>query len=252
MTRVLPKWEQYERLVAQILAYEVSTDFCVTPNAHLRGRISGRSRQIDVLIDLRHDTDNSRRVIVDAKMRTRRVSVSDVEAFRGLMDDVAATHGYLVCPNGFTKAALRRAQSAVSIRLLPLNHLDDFDPSKWPTCHAPNCKDGLVFWDGYPEISVKAFPMSVLILLKPQVLSYVHFVGKCDRCGRFHVKCLTCGEILSPPHDDETNDGEQCGCKPPWFWLASIEQDEYGAKSAELHAVLGLGKVITADRRPLQ
>ena len=84
-----------ERMIARLAADELPTEYCVTPNARLIGRISGRSRQIDVLIDLRHDTDNSRRVIVDAKRRKRKVDVTDVEAFRGLMDDVGATHGYL-------------------------------------------------------------------------------------------------------------------------------------------------------------
>jgi hypothetical protein len=252
MTRVLPKWEQYERLVAQLVANELSTDFCVTPNARLLGRISGRSRQIDVLIDLRHDSDNSRRVIIDAKLRTRKVNVADVEAFRGLMEDVAATHGYLVCPKGYTKAAERRAQSAVSIRLLPLDRLDDFDPSTWPACEAPDCKDGLVFWDGYPELTLNLVPVSASISSKKLLISYIHYVGKCDRCGRFHVKCMTCGEMLLPPHDNDDDYGQQCECKLPWFWLASVEADEHGAKSAELHAVIGTGRVITVDRRPLQ
>jgi hypothetical protein len=252
MTRVLPKWEQYERLVAQLVANELSTDFCVTPNARLIGRISGRSRQIDVLIDLRHDSDNSRRVIIDAKMRTRKVSVSDVEAFRGLMEDVAATHGYLVCPKGYSKAAERRAQSAVSVRLLPLDRLDGFDPSTWPACEAPDCKDGLVFWDGYPELTLNLVPISAPISSKQLLISYVHYVGKCDRCGGFHVKCMTCGEMLLPPRDDDDDCGQQCGCKLPWFWVASVEEDEHGAKSAELHAVIGTGRVITVDRKPLQ
>jgi hypothetical protein len=217
MTRTLPKWEQYERLVAQLLVQQLQTDMCVTPNARLIGRISRRKRQIDVLIDLRHDTDNSRRVIVDAKMRKRKVNVADVESFRGMMEDVAATHGYLVCTNGHTRAAERRAQSAVSIRLLPLDRLDDFDPSEWPACQAPQCKDGLVFWDGYPEIVVRAVPVSVLVGLKPQLLSFIHYVGKCDRCGRFHVKCVTCGDILTPPDDDDDDIGHQCQCKQPGF-----------------------------------
>ena len=78
--------------------------------------------------------------------------------------------------------------------------------------------------------------------------SFIHYVGKCDCCGRFHVKCLTCDEMYSLEDDD----GErQCGCRMPWFWMASIEEDEHGHRSTELHAVLGLGKVITTDRRPI-
>ena len=252
MSRSSPGWELYERMIARMFVDQLSTDYCVTPNARLAGRISKRSRQIDVLIDLRYDTDNSRRIIVDAKKRTRKINVNDVEAFRGLMEDVGATHGYLVCPNGYTKSAERRAQSAVSIRLVPLDRLEDFDPSTWPECEAENCNNGRVFWDGYPEISMRFRPLAGPDQGQLLEVSYVHYVGKCDRCGRFHVKCLTCGDILAPPENDDADYGHQCRCELPWFWLASIEEDEHGVQSAELHAVLVSGEVITADRRALQ
>lgn len=251
MSGSLSGWELYERLVARVIADQLSTDLCATPNARVVGKISKRSRQIDVLIDQRHDSDNSRRVIVDAKKRTRKIDVTDVEAFRGLMEDVGATHGYLVCPTGHTKAAARRAQSAVSIRLLPLDRLQDFDPSAWPTCTFTGCRGGRVFWDGYPEISVALRGASPTESRARARMAFLHYVGKCDRCGRFHVKCLTCGDLISLPESDPDDYGHQCRCKPPWFWLASIEQDEKGAESAELHAVLASGKVITTDRRAL-
>jgi hypothetical protein len=228
---------------------QLATDMCVTPNAHVRGRISGRKRQIDVLIDARHDTDNSRRLIIDAKHRKRKVDVKDVESFRGLMEDVHATHGYLVCPTGHTKAAERRAQQAVSIRLIPLDRLEGFDPSTWPTCKADHCAHGRVFWDGYPEFAVKLQPLNNGA---PMLVSAIHCVGKCDRCGRFHVHCLTCGDVLLVPESDPDDYGHQCGCRPAWFWLASIEQDPRGAESAELHAIfLTHGRIITVDRRSL-
>lgn len=236
-----------------MIADQISTEYCVTPNARLMGRISGRSRQIDVLIDLRHDTNNSRRVIVDAKRHKRKIDVKEVEAFQGLMQDVGATHGYLVCPNGHTKSAEKRAQSSVSIRLVPLDRLGDFDPSTWPRCEAERCKHGRVFWDGYPELTMRLRPASDPVHGQLHEVRYIHYVGKCDRCGRFHVKCLTCRDILAPPENDEEDHGHQCRCQPPWFWLASIEEDEEGLESAELHAVIiPTLKVITADRRSLQ
>jgi rRNA maturation endonuclease Nob1 len=85
----------------------------------------------------------------------------------------------------------------------------------------------------------------------PLEISYVHYVGKCDRCGRFHVRCTTCGAILSLPEDDDSDCGHQCGCKMPWFWLASVEEDEDRRKSAELHLVRAPGVVETVDRRAL-
>jgi hypothetical protein len=249
MGKSIPEWERYERLVARLVSDQLSTAYCVTPNARVEGRISGRKRQIDVLIDPRHTTDNRTRVIIDAKIRARRIDVTHVEAFRGLMGDVNATHGYLVCPNGHTKAAERRAQEAVSIRLLPLDRLDDFDPSTWPRCLAPSCRKGRVFWDGYPVLDMTLVPINWSA--RERVVSYVHYVGKCDRCGRFHVRCLSCGDFFSPTYESEDDHGIQCTCRLPWFWLASVEEDGEGRRSAELHLVRGTGQISTVDRRSL-
>ena len=39
--------------------------------------------------------------------------------------------------------------------------------------------------------------------------------------------------------DHESDDGGSvCGCNFPWFWLASVESDEEGRPSAELHVVV--------------
>jgi hypothetical protein len=238
-------------MIAEMAMRELPPGYSVTPNARLLGRISKRSRQIDVLIDLRHERDDSGRLIVDAKKRTRKVDVKDVEAFRGLMDDVGATHGYLVCPNGFTKAAVRRAQTAVSVRLVPLDQLEDFDPATWPKCEAAACGRGRVFWDGYPEIGIPVAPMTGEIHGQVRTMGFVHHVGKCDRCGTFHVKCLACHDVFDVPDDDNGPD-RRCSCEPPWFWLASIEENERGFKFAELHCVSIMGSMLTADRRALQ
>jgi hypothetical protein len=249
MKDVWEDWKLYERLVARLIADQLSTEFCVTPNASILGAITGIKRQIDVLIEVRHDTDNSRRVIVDAKRRKRKIDVRDVETFRGMMEDVGATHGYLICPYGHTAAAAKRAQTAVSIRLLPLDRLEDFDPRNWPRCSRASCKNGRVFWDGYPEVSLRLRALDGTGA--PTQRAFVHSVGKCDRCGTFHVSCATCRQILCVPENDETDTGHQCACQPPWFWLASIEEDERGAQSAELHLVMGTGEVQTVNRRSL-
>ncbi|WP_424267207.1 restriction endonuclease [Castellaniella sp.] len=253
MSKIRSDWERYERLVAQLVARQLSTEYCVTPNARVRGAISRRKRQIDVLIDLRHDTDNSRRIIIDAKARARRIDVTHVEAFRGLMEDVGATHGYLVCPQGHTLAAERRSQDAVSIRLLPLDRLEDFDPSAWPDCMVAGCLGGKIFWSGYPSIDMHAVPLYGRSD-EMHRLSFVHYVGKCDRCHHFHVRCMTCRQMFSPPYDSDDDDGHQCRCRNPWFWLASIETDDMGRKSAELHCVMathGGVRVQTVDRRSM-
>jgi len=247
VNKKMPEWELYERAVARMFVAQSETGLCVTPNAHIVGRITGVRRQIDVLVETRHDTDNSRRVIVDAKRRSRKIDVKEVESFRGLMEDVGATHGYLVSPVGYTKAAEKRAQAAVSIRIVPLDRLSDFDPSTWPRCLRKGCKNGRVFWDGYPELTTVLQPLDAS---EPIYQPAVHYVGKCDRCGRFHVRCLVCNDVLAPSEDDD-DCGHQCSCRPPWFWLASIEGDGDGYESAELHACLATGRIITVDRRSL-
>lgn len=256
MAYIYPEWEKYERLVASMFANQASTDLCVTPNAKIRGRISGIMRQIDVLIEYRHDSDNTCRVIVDAKKRKRKVSVPNVEAFAGLMEDVGATHGYLVCPAGYSKSAEIRAQSRISLRLVPLNYLEHFDPSTWPDCLNAKCDNGKIFWDGYPEFTVVVRRRSDFVLLlndQVEYHRYVHYVGKCDKCGRFHVMCTTCHEIMNFDELDEEDTGQRCSCKTPWFWLAAIEEDENNVRSAELHAVYIPKKtVITVSRRSIE
>lgn len=244
----MPDWQRYERLVASLIANQLSTTYCVTPNAKIKGKISEHIRQIDVLIDERHNTDNRQRIIVDAKARNRKIDVTHVEAFRSLMEDVEATHGYLVCPLGYTPAAIRRAQEAVSLRLLPLDRLENFDPSTWPKCLALGCRNGRVFWDGYPALDLMLTPANTPHLA-PQPFTFVHYVGKCDHCNHFHVKCMSCGELFSPPHESEGDDGVRCRCQNPWFWLASIEEDNRGRKYAELHLIAGIDKSWTVDRR---
>lgn len=247
--RPRPKWELYERLVARLVSDQLSTGYCVTPNARVIGAITGTPRQIDVLIDLRQDTNNHNRVIIDTKAQGRPVDVIQVEAFRGLMQDVDATHGYLVCANGYTATAERRAQESVSMRLLPLDRLENFNPSTWPKCMEIHCHEGRVFWDGYPSVEVSLAPVGHPTDQTPQRKDFVHYVGKCDRCSRFHVKCLTCGEMLSLDHESE-DEGTACKCKMPWFWIASIEQDDQGRRSAELHFITATG-TRTATRRSL-
>ncbi len=223
---------------------EISTDFCVTPNARIIGRISERSRQIDVLIEHRHKTDNSCRVIIDAKIQTRKIDIKEVEAFKGLMEDVGARQGYLICANGWTKSAEKRAQESISIHLIPLDQLKHFDPRKWPKCQHPSCANGLVFWDGFPGFDVTLYNLATQ---KNIVQTYVHYVGKCDRCKKFHIQCVTCNKLFSLYVDESKR---RCKCNMPWFWSVTIEKDVEGISSAELHADMPKGRR-TVSRRSM-
>ncbi|MEI4507443.1 restriction endonuclease [Sphingopyxis sp. CCNWLW253] len=245
-------WKIYERMIAQLLVDGLSTNLAVTVNARIRGAITGVLRQIDVLIEPRHDSDNSQRAIVEAKRRRRAIDVKDVETLLGMMDDVEARFGYLVCPTGHSEAALRRAQDTVRICLVPLDRIADFDPTAWPACRAPRCATGKIFWDGFPQVEMAGVPLALVgnAIDAAAHVGFPQMVGKCETCGAFHASCLTCGDILLVPHADDEDYGHQCSCRSFWFWLGSIERDAHGRRSAELHLVI-LATVHTVNRRSL-
>lgn len=227
-------WRLYERFVASLQAEKASPELTVIPNALIMGCISGTERQIDVLLDARVADDVSRRVIVDAKRRGRRLDVTDVEQFEGLMRDVRAHRGILVCPNGYSAAALRRAQEAITIQLVGLEQLENLDLGNWDTCLQAGCS-GFLLWDTTFALSINNSPM------------WIHAVAKCDECRRFHIWCWACAERF--PLDDE--DEYQCSCKEPWFWLTAIEEEEAaGVRAVYLFFVVP-GDVRVVDRRPL-
>jgi hypothetical protein len=159
------------------------------------------------------------------------------------MEDVGADHGYLICPFGYSRAAEKRAQKAVTIRLLPLEEAEHFNPSTWEKCNREDCPKGLILWDGYPGVSLELVDP---VTGELSSISFVYYVGKCDQCYSFHVKCLTCQDLFLLTNEDE----HQCKCKLPWFWLSSVEQDEDGEVSNELHVVSGLNKYLTVNRKP--
>jgi hypothetical protein len=224
-------WKIYERVVA---AFEISTadmDASVTANASLTGCISGTKRQIDVLVDARWQDALNRRIIFDAKRRTRKINVNDVEAFEGLMRDVSAARGVLVCTKGYTKAALRRANQLIDIRLMTEDEALEIDHAAIDPC--PNCDDekrkpqGLIFWDGQ-------FPLPV----SPSWA--IVFTGKCDVCRSFAFWCWECGEKVVVP----IGQSYVCGCERRWFTESSEKE--------VLFLVATDDGEIPLDRRPLR
>jgi hypothetical protein len=202
-----PPWRIYERIVAAIEAENADFEMSITPNARIIGCLSGRKRQVDVLIDARWEDKISRRIIVDAKRHKRKIDIKDVEAFEAMMKDCRAERGILVCPNGFTEGAKRRTQDAITINILSLDELDDLNLTSWDEClgqcaeQADNrTSTGMVLWGGYELVAVD--PIS----------SVVYRVGKCDKCHNFHVWCWQCDSSLALKDTDE----QQCCCGRLW------------------------------------
>lgn len=229
------RWKVYERIVALLSTEKYDEpSFTIIPNTRITGLISNRKRQIDVLIDYRFEHDLRRRMIIDAKERKRPIDIKDVESFEGMMKDVGAQRGILICTNGYTKAAKSRAQKHIGIEILPEEEIDTFNFNAWDNCLYQKCKDGLVLWDRYFGVSIQDSP------------AYVIVTGKCDLCHKFHIWCWSCGNRKVLENEDEW----QCSCKEPWFWLTAIEPEEDNTKSVYL-LFCSAGDIKIIDRMPL-
>lgn len=222
-------WQMYERLAACFQVEAACMDVSVTPNASLLGTLSGVHRQIDILVDARFEEGVERRIIFDAKRRKRKIDVKDVESFEGMMRDVRASRGVLICSSGWTKAAEARAAELIEIRLMTVEEADELDHAAIEPC--PNCRErakrnkGLVFWDGQLPLQIDGAWAIV-------------FTGKCDRCRSFAFWCWECGEKVVVP-DSETH---VCSCDRTW----SIAMTDAEA----LFIVQVDGAEILLDRRP--
>lgn len=103
-----PDWKELEYLVAMI-QQQLSPTASVKHNVMLEGIDSETKRQIDVLVE-QNIGQYTMRIIIDCKDYSKPVDVKGIEEFQGLVQDVRAHKGALVCPAGFTKAALKRAK----------------------------------------------------------------------------------------------------------------------------------------------
>jgi len=232
------KWREYERLLTYLTIEEFDVNHTVIPNARIKGFISQRKRQIDILVDYRFDSKLNRRIIFDAKLRNKPIDIKQVEAFEGLMKDINAHRGFLVCSNGYTKAALKRAQNHIGLKLLLESDIENLDLNTWEKCRNEKCENGMVLWDTTPGVIIDGKVS-------------VQATGKCDECGKFHIWCWDCGNRHCIDFENEW----QCSCKGPWFWLTCIEKDEddngVTYQSHYLILVIGNGTYEVLDRRPI-
>jgi len=130
-----PDWRIYERVTACFEVEAADMDVSVTPNASLVGSITGVRRQIDILVDAQWEEGIERRIIFDAKRRSRKIDVKEVEAFEGMMKDVRATRGVIVCSNGWSEATERRAAESIDIRLMTTEEAEEIGHAAMRLCY---------------------------------------------------------------------------------------------------------------------
>jgi Restriction endonuclease len=121
----MSEYRELEQLVARI-QQQLAPKSKVIHNAKLLGRRTQRMRQIDVLVQDRV-AQFEISIVIDCKDYKVPVDVKGVEEFYGLLDDVGAQKGVLVCPKGFTQTAKTRAEGLQIDLYSPV----DTDPHKW-------------------------------------------------------------------------------------------------------------------------
>lgn len=174
----------YERCVA---AWAIENfdfiDLTVTANAKIKGVISNRSRQIDVLLEDRYACNPNARVIVEAKLHGRPIDIEIIEAIEAKLRDVNASHAVIVSSEGFTKSAYRRSEENIDLTVLSYNELVDEYQDKFSNCISINNCGKELLWS-IPKIDAYG----------PGWLMYKY--GKCLKCHTFHILCLDCGAEL--------------------------------------------------------
>ncbi len=118
-------FKELEELVAKIQK-QLAPHAQVQHNVLMVGRASKRKRQIDILVKQKIGQYEIN-VVIECKDYKKPVNVKGVEEFYGLLDDVGAQKGVLVCPKGFTKAAKTRADGFQIDLYSPF----DTDAHKW-------------------------------------------------------------------------------------------------------------------------
>lgn len=113
-------------LLVQKIQQQLAPKAEVLHNVKMTGRRTGAKRQIDVLVREKigqYDIN----IVIDCKDYKHPIDVKGVEEFAGLLDDVGAQKGVLVCPVGFSNNAKIRAAGLQIDLYSPV----DTDPHKW-------------------------------------------------------------------------------------------------------------------------
>jgi hypothetical protein len=115
-------WKEYENDVYNE-CLRVFDNSEIIKNAHIKGKYSLRSRQIDVLIN----NETLGKIVIDAKNYEKKIDVKTVESFIGMIKDIEGDKGIIVSEKGFSKSAINRAHLGeinIEVDILSLNELD--------------------------------------------------------------------------------------------------------------------------------
>lgn len=102
------KGDLLEKIVGQLCSSIESAK--TESNVKLTGK-SGVARQIDTFISGKIGAFEVK-ILVDSKNHSALIDINEVESMAGMVTDVGANLGVIVCPSGFTEGAKKRAEGA--------------------------------------------------------------------------------------------------------------------------------------------
>jgi Restriction endonuclease len=123
----MTRWEQFERLAEKIMQ-DLAPHAEVKWNDRIIGQDSETDRQIDVSVKWK-DGEKRYLLIIDAKDWRDPANISNIEKFAGMVRDVRASKGILVCNAGFSKQAHTYARN-LGIGLCNLHDAESRDWSR--------------------------------------------------------------------------------------------------------------------------
>lgn len=179
-----PQWRQFERNVDD-LTRQLDREAVVVHDHRRKGRVSGRTRQVDVFVTgiIAGETMN---IAIECKRYARRLGIGGVDEFAGKLIDLGVERGVLYALSGFTAGAEGRAEGAVQPRI-QLRDLSPTAPDPLPwlpglpeftgfgDCPNDNCYTGDITWREWPQAD-----------------STVIEAGSCNTCGTWAVRCPEC------------------------------------------------------------
>jgi hypothetical protein len=198
-------WQEYEDAVSEVYASAEGMG-TVRRNIKLPDKVTGQMRQVDCLLE-GEVKGHKVQILIDAKYRRARVDVKDVEETHELCKAVGAHKAIIVCSNGWTAPAEKKADFiGMDLRLLSPEDAADFLASiRWMLC--PLCSKGTIILD---NDGANAF-------IDGSGLVSWWLAGQCRRCKGGVVHCQDCGEQLAM----EYGKTHWCGCGHMWRFSKS-------------------------------
>lgn len=105
------EWLEYEKLVEKLYKIlNANSDTVVTHNDFIVGKDSGRKRQLDVTLKYNLPGLHLIIIVVSCKNYKKKPTIKLIDEFSGLLEDVKANKGVLICKSGFGSSILEYAK----------------------------------------------------------------------------------------------------------------------------------------------